>query len=342
MTKKIISLTLIALLLFSLLSCGQAAPDTPEKTPEKALKIGVLSGTTGMGAAKMIEDLNKAPSEKYESIKIYSDPSAIMSDMISKNIDIAAMPTNAAATLYNKSKGGVKVIALNTLGVLYLLDNTGEINSLSDLSGKTIHVATPGQTPEYILKNVLNKAGITDVTFSTEYTDMDTLASKLAAGKNADGEYFVKIALLPEPKVTVALNQAKANGNANLKVAIDLTAEWDKLEENPVTQGCVVVQKDVLEQFPASVDAFLADYEKSIVFITNTENLDAAANTIANVGIIPKAPIAKMALPKCNIVYVDGEKMKATLEDFLKTLYEMDKTAIGGALPDEEFYYIPQ
>ncbi len=335
MTKKLISLLLSLIMLFSLVACSQAT----NEPPEKALKIGVLSGTTGMGAAKLIEDNKTNASPAYEEIKIYSDPSAIMSDMISKNIDIAAMPTNAAATLYNKSSGGVKVIALNTLGVLYLLDNTGEINSLSDLAGKTIHVATPGQTPEYILKNILNKAGIEDVTISTEYTDMDTLASMLAT-KNEDGEHLVKIALLPEPKVTVALNQAKQNGNTDLKVAIDLTAEWDKLEDNSVTQGCIVVQKEILEKYPSAVDAFLADYEASINYITDEQNLDEAANTIASAGIIPKAPIAKSALPKCNIVYIDGEEMKDTLSAFLNILYEMDKTAIGGAIPNEDFYYI--
>ena len=329
--KRTLALILLTIVLaVSLFGCSK-----PENTAEKPLKIGVLSGTTGMGAAKLIEDLNAlgGSSERYESIKIYSDPSAIMSDMISGTIDIAAMPTNAASTLYNKSQKKVSVLALNTLGVLYLLDNTGSVNSLNDLSGKTIHVATPGQTPEYILKHVLAEAGIENVTISTEYTDLDSLATAAASG-------IANIALLPEPKVTAALTQAKKAENSKLKVAIDLTSEWDKLEDTSVTQGCIVAQKEVIENYPTSVKSFLQDYKASIEYITNPENLDAAANTIANAGIIPKAPIAKTALPKCNIVYIDGEEMKNTMSSFLEVLFEMDKTAVGGALPEDDFYYI--
>ncbi len=333
MKRKIIALALITVMLFSLFACGQKAPEEPVK----ALKIGVLSGPTGMGAAKLIEDLDAlgGSSEQYESIKIYSDPSAILSDMIGGNIDIAAMPTNAASTLYNKSEGKVSVVALNTLGVLYVLDNTGMVKTLSDLSEKTVYVATPGQTPEYILKNVLTKAGIENVTFAYDYTDLDSLTTAVAGG-------IAEIALLPEPKVTIASNQAKAGGNTNLAIAINLTEEWDKLEENPVTQGCIVAQNDIIENYPASLEKFLNDYEASINYIVAEENLDAAATSIANAGILPKAAIAKSALPKCNIVYIDGEEMKATMESFLKILFDMDKTAIGGKLPDEKFYYIAE
>ena len=329
--KKLIAFTLAALMLVSLFACGQ----TPSQNEEKALKIGVLSGTTGMGAAKLMEDLNAlgGTSEQYESIKIYTDPSAILSDMIGGNIDIAAMPTNAAATLYNKSQGKVSVVALNTLGVLYILDNTGSVKSLSDLSGKTVYVATPGQTPEYIFKNILNKAGIENVTLAYDYTDLDSLTSAVAGG-------IAEIALLPEPKVTIAMSQAKAGGNTNLSIAVDLTKEWNAVEENPVTQGCIVARNEIIEKYPASLEKFLSDYEESIKFISAEENLDAAANCIANVGILPKAPIAKSALPKCNIVYIDGEEMKSAMESFLKVLFDMDKTAIGGKLPDENFYYV--
>ena len=331
LTRKLIALTLVVLMLTSMFACGEK----PSESPEKALKIGVLSGTRGMGAAKLIEDLNTigGTSEQYESIKIYSDPSAILSDMIGGNIDVAAMPTNAASTLYNKSEGKVSVVALNTLGVLYILDNTGSVKSLSDLSGKKIYVATPGQTPEYILKNILEKAGIENVTLAYDYTDLDSLTTAAASG-------IAEIALLPEPKVTVAMTQAKSGGNTNLSIALDLTKEWDNVEENPVTQGCIVVRNEIIENYPASLEKFLADYEESIKFISAEENLEAAANCIANVGILPKAPIAKSALPKCNIVYIDGEEMKTTMEAFLKVLYDMDKTAIGGKLPDENFYYV--
>ena len=338
--KKLTSLLLVFVLILAIFS-SCAPKDVKDPVSEesvKPLKIGVLSGTTGMGSAKLVNDI-KAGGEEiskyYESIDIYTDPSTLLSDFISEKVDVAALPTNAASTLFNKSKGNAKVVAINTLGVLYILDSSGEVKSLSDLSGKTVYVATPGQTPEYILKHILNENNIENVNLSYDYTDLDSLTSAIATGA-------VEIALLPEPKVTIAQVTAANNGIANLAVAIDLTEEWNKVEDTVLTQGCVVVRKDIAENYNASLEKFLKDYEASINYITDESNLDLAAEAIASSGIIPKAAIAKKALPKCNITFIAGEEMKAALSSFLKVLYDMDKTAIGGNLPADDFYYISE
>lgn len=333
--KKLISLLLVTIALLTVLtSCAQKDPASED--PIAPLKIGVLSGTTGMGAAKLVNDI-KAGGEEiskyYASIDIYTDPSTLLSDIISEKVDIAALPTNAASTLFNKSKGNAQVVAINTLGVLYVLDSTGSVKSLSDLSGKTVYVATPGQTPEYIFKHLLEENNIENVNIAYDYTDLDSLTSAVATGA-------VEIALLPEPKVTIAQNTAASNGIANLAVAIDLTEEWSKVEDTVLTQGCVVARKEIVENNNAALEKFLTDYEASISYITDKNNIDAAADAIAASGIIPKAPIAKKALPKCNITFIAGEEMKAALSSFLKVLYDMDKTAVGGNLPTDDFYYI--
>ncbi|MBE6696440.1 MAG: ABC transporter substrate-binding protein [Ruminococcaceae bacterium] len=333
--KKLVSLLLVIVALLTVLTaCAQKDPTSENQiTP---LKIGVLSGTTGMGAAKLVNDI-KAGGEEiskyYASIDTYTDPSTLLSDIISGKVDIAALPTNAAATLFNKSKGNAQVVAINTLGVLYVLDSSGSVKSLSDLSGKTVYVATPGQTPEYIFKHIIEKNNIENVTISYDYTDLDSLTSAVATGA-------VEIALLPEPKVTIAQTTAANNGIANLAVAIDLTEEWSKVEDTVLTQGCVVARKETVDNNNAALEKFLADYEASISYITDKNNIDAAADAIAASGIIPKAPIAKKALPKCNITFIAGEEMKAALSSFLKVLYDMDKTAVGGNLPTDDFYYI--
>ncbi len=345
MKKLLCALLILSMLLLSLAGCHNNIPNQPSdttgesETPKNPLKIGVLSGTTGMGIAKLASDLKTSDGESnadikqfYEDIVIYTDPSTLLSDMIAKKVDVAALPTNAAATLFNKSNGDVKALAINTLGVLYILDNTGEIKSLSDLEGKTVYVATPGQTPEYILKNIIEKNNIENVTFAYDYTDLDTLTGEVAKGDK------VKIALLPEPKVTIAMTKAQSMNNANLAVAIDLTEEWNKVESTVLTQGCIVARKEVIENQAVELQQFLSDYKASIEYVTNPENLDSASEMIAATGILPNVAVAKKALPKCNIAYLDGQALKDALSGFLKVLFDMDAKAVGGKLPTDDFY----
>lgn len=345
MKKLLCALLILSILLLALAGCNNKSPNQPSDTtgeaqvPENPLKIGVLSGTTGMGIAKLASDLKASDDtsssdirQYYDDIVIYTEPSTLLSDMIAKKVDVAALPTNAAATLFNKSNGDVKALAINTLGVLYILDNTNEIKSLSDLEGKTVYVATPGQTPEYILRSIIEKNNVENVTFAYDYTDLDTLTGEVAKGEK------VKIALLPEPKVTIAMTKAASMNNANLAVAIDLTEEWNKVQGTTLTQGCIVARKDVIENQAIELKQFLKDYKVSIEFVTNPENVDSASEMIAATGILPNAAVAKKALPKCNIAYLDGQELKDALSGFLKVLFDMDAKAVGGTLPNDDFY----
>ncbi len=321
MKRILCILTLLALLILPLASCAD---------PEEPLRIGVLSGTTGIGITKMIDEAE----QDYAFSQPYTAPDVLVSDVIAGTVDIAAVPVNAAAALYNRTEGGVRVIAINTLGVMYLLDNTGTVHSLADLAGKTVHVATPGQTPFYILKHLVDEAGILNVNYEDEFTDLDVLATKAATGE-------VEIALLPEPKVTVALNKAAQQQNANLRVAVDLTAVWDETEDFTLAQGCVVVRTEIWEKHPDRVREFLSDYERSITYMTAPENLDAAAALLQEHGIIPNAALAKKALPRCNIAFISGTEMKGHLTALYQVLFAMDPRAVGGKLPEEEFYVLP-
>ncbi|MBQ3017254.1 MAG: ABC transporter substrate-binding protein [Clostridia bacterium] len=307
--KKIIALVLtLTFTLLSLASC---------KRDDTKINIGVMSGPTGMGMAKLMND-EGAESEKYE-FEIYSDPTNGTTDLMSKKLDMLCLPTNAAANLFTKQKN-ISVIAINCLGSLYLLaNNETEINSIKDLEGKTIYSSVATSTTKPIIDFILKENGV-NATVEIE-KDHDTLVAKLASKE-------VNIAVLPEPKVTAALI-----ANKDYSVKLNLSEEWSKVSDTPLTMGCIVVRNDFLEEHKSVVDSFLKDYKASIDFINDKNNNANAAEMIVSAGVLPKLPVAKGALNNLygSIVYIEGDEMKNALKAFY--------TAIGLAQPDEAFYY---
>ena len=325
--KKLLALVLATLMLLSLfIACGKK-----EETPD-AINIYTLNGTTGFGMAKLMND--NAENGKY-TVTVKTDASDVTAALINGDIDIAALPTNAAANVFNKTDGGVKILAVNTLGCLYLLTKEGTtINSFADLAGKTVYV--PAQNPTFIFTELCKKNNLvpgTDITIdSTSYAQPANLRDAIAG--DVEG---VDIAVLPEPMVTIAVSSAKQNG-VTLTNALDLTAEWDKVNTpGSLVQGCVVVRTEFLEKYPTAVAEFLTDYKASIEYLS-TNTAEAAQMIEAN-GIFAKAAVAEKAIPKCNVCYLDGAEMKAAMEIYLNVLYNINANSIGGKLPTDEFYY---
>lgn len=321
-------LAILMVLPLALSSCGKKTQELLGVEPEEESKTKVyaLSGTTALGMAQMING------GAYD-ISLYSDPQVVANAVISGECSIAALPTNVAAKLYKKSEGKIQLLALNTLGVLYVIDTTGTVKSLADLKGKTVYVPGSGSNPEYVTLALLKGAGLnvgTDVTVDTDtYASPDALQGALAAGQ-------AQIAVLPEPKVSAVTSAA-----SNATVAIDLTVEWEKLYgENTLVQGCLVVNKAFADANPDAVKKFLDDYKTSVDFIV--AGSDEAIDMIVKAGILPKAAIAKKALPNCNICCITGEAMKSAISVFYEKIFALDPTSIGGALPADGFYYIAQ
>lgn len=321
--KKCIALLLALLLALPLLVSCSDEPDV--------IRVYTLNGTTGFGMAKMMSD--NAGNEKYQ-FTVKSDASDVTAALIAGEVDIAALPTNAAANVYNKTNGGVKILAVNTLGCLYVLTKDGvTVNSIADLRGKTVYV--PAQNPTFIFTDICKKSNLTpgtDITIDDKsYAKPDVLRDALASGA-------VDIAVLPEPMVTIAVSKAKTN-SITLSVALDLTAEWNRVNpEGSLVQGCVVVRTEFLEKYPEAVKEFLAEYKQSVAYVN--ENTSDAAQLIASTGIFAQAAIAEKAIPKCNICYLDGADMKTKMEAYLIALMGINPTSVGGALPDANFYYI--
>jgi len=316
--KKLVSVLLALLLALSV--CAFADGET--------VRVVALNGPTGMGMVKMMKD--EAENAGYQ-FSLESAPDVITPAIVKGEVDIACVPANLASVLFNKTQGGVQVLAVNTLGVLYIVERGDTIHTAEDLRGRTLYVSGKGATPEYAINYILTEAGLdpekdVDLQFCAEHAECLT---NLLANENA-------VAMLPQPFVTVA--QTKAS---DLRVALDLTEEWDRLQEGSETPsgmitGVVVARKAFVEANPDAVKAFLTEYAASVAYVN--ENVDEAAKLIGEYGIVAEN-VAKVAVPKCNIVCITGEEMKTKLSGYLNVLFAQNLAAVGGQLPDDGFYY---
>lgn len=361
MTRKLLALTLSLALTAGLAACSTQAPaeDTapPESSapaaetqtpaaetavPYQTVHLGLLSGPTGMGAAKMISDSDAAyaqiedgtydPSngvlEHYE-VTLGSDPANdIVPRLTNGELDIAAIPTNLAATLYNRTDGGIKLLALNTLGVLHILENGDTVNSLADLEGRTLYATGQGSNPEYVLNYLLEANGLDPAAD----VDIQWLASEELTARMASGD--IDLCMLPVPAATTVMMQ-----NSDVRDAIDLNDAWTESgAQGTFTMGCLVARTEWLEDNSELVPGILEEYAASIDYANS--NPEEASALIEQYGIVPKAAVAQAAIPQANMVCITGEDMKG-IADYYQVLFDADPTSIGGAIPGEDFYYIP-
>ena len=323
--KRILFLALALLMVLPLFAACQ------KYDGELTVNVWVLNGTTGFGIAPLIEDKKADNTALNYNFTVETNAANVQSALINGDADIAALPTNAAAALYNKTGGEVVLLALNTRGVLYLVANTAKASAptfLAELAGKTVYC--PAQNPAFVTKALLDKAQIAGVTLdSTTYAEPAALRDAVASG-------LVDFAVLPEPMVTIAISKAKqANAGVTLTAALDLTKEWESaFGSDSLVQGCIVARRAFVEEHPEEVKKFLEEYEASITFVM--ENPADASQKIVNSGVFAQAAVAEKAIPKCNLCFVTGEEMKNAMTAFLSAL---PLNSIGGALPADDFYY---
>ncbi len=327
-TMKLLSfvLALLMILPLALMSCA------PKADGDLEIKVYALNGTTALGMAQMIQKAKDGTDTMNYNISLHASADAITGAIVNGECAIAALPTNAAANLYKKSQGKIQLLALNTLGILYLLDAENSVSSINDLRGKTVYVPGSGTNPEFITIALLEAAGLkvgTDVFVNaTDYNSPDALQAAIIQGQ-------AKIAVLPEPKVTVVTNQ-----KPTVSVALNLTEEWEAIHgENTLVQGCLVVNKVFAEEHPVEVARFLKDYEDSVNYIK--AGSDDAITMIVNAKILLNAEVAKKALPKCNLCFISGEDMKPLMNSFCQTLHESNSKAVA-AIPDDGFYFVAE
>ncbi|MCL1996916.1 MAG: ABC transporter substrate-binding protein [Defluviitaleaceae bacterium] len=340
---KTFAVTLCTLVLVFSVACGTPGvsptvdlPDPPQTQPAPIaelpeqeyevqetidINIGVLMGPTGLGALLLME-------QGYYNFEIFGSPDEIVPQLIQGNIDLAAVPANLASVLYNNTDGAVQVLAINTLGVLHIVDATGEIETIQDLENRTIFLSGLGGVPQFALNYVLEMNGLTpgeNVTleFRSEHTE---IAALLESGE-------AEIALLPQPFVTVvSLN------NENLNIVLDLTEEWNRVQPNyALVMGVMVGRREFIDENEEGLRLFLEQYQESTDFVN--ANVAEAAQLAVDFGILPSVGVATHAIPGSNIVFISGEQMQQYLQGFLGVLYGENPVSVGGSLPGEDFYF---
>jgi len=328
-------LLLIALTLLVCISaftaCGKDDKDdssaVSSDTAKTTIRIGGLKGPTSMGMVKLMEDAEKGLTENDYEFTVEATADMITPKLIKGELDMVAVPANLASVLYNKNDGKFQVLALNTLGVIYIVEKNADVSSLSDLKGKTVYATGKGSTPEYNLRYLLSQAGVDpdkDLTIEWKSEPNEVVALL----KNADSG----VAMLPQPYVTVAKSQVEG-----LNTAINLNEEWNKLNNGSMmVTGVMIVRKDFAEANKDAINAFLNEYKASTEYI-NANAEEASAWVEKRIGV--KAAVAKQAIPYCNITFISGTEMKTALNGYLKVLFDQKAESVGGKLPGDDFYY---
>lgn len=341
MKKKMISALMVLAMSFSLLAgCGKSENKNEAENesvseeadaPAAQVRIGALKGPTSMGLVRLMEKQENGETENEYSFTMEATADVLLPSVISGDLDIVLVPANVASVLYNKTEGNVSVIDINTLGVLYMVSADTSVSQMDYLKGRTIYLTGKGTTPDFVLQYLLAKNNIDLSEVTLEYKSESTeVAAVLAENPEAVG-------LLPQPYVTALQIQ-----NPDIVSVLDMTAQWEAVQGeggSMLVTGVTVVRNEFLEQNPEAVKKFLEDHKESAQYAN--ENVEAAAQLVANYGIVEKAPVAQKAIPLCNITYIDGEDMKAALTGYLEVLAAQDASFIGGTLPGEDFYYIP-
>ena len=354
--KKLLAMLLALSMAFALTACKKSAEEPsvspsdsvtesaePSESPSaessapvmgEDVRLAVLSGPTGIGAAKLLSDSDADATVNHYDYTIAADNSELVAGLTGSDpaFDIATVASNVAVNLYNKTDGGVKIIALGTLGVLHILESGGNetVSSVADLAGKTIWAVGQGANPEYILRYVLSENGLDpDKDVTILFADAAEVTQKLMTGE-------AEVAMLPVPAATAAI--LKSEGK--VRAALDMTEEWNALNTgSQLIMTAVVARTEFIEQHPDAVSLFLEEYAGSIDYV-NT-NVDDAAELVAGFGITPSAPIAKQAIPQCHLTYIAGKDMGPAISGYYDILWQADPAAVGGSLPDDGIYYVP-
>lgn len=330
---------LLIMMMFFVTGCSQKAEKQPETigvevstTKQEAsdttqIRVGSLKGPTSMGLLWMMESNEEKKSNPSYAFTMETDASALLPLMIKKELDIALVPANVAATLYQKMSGELAVIDINTENVLSILSADTSVSKIKDLKGKTIYLTGKGTTPDYVLSYLLEQNGLQEQDVTLEYkSEVAEVAAILA-------EHPESFGLLPQPFVTSACMQ-----NPNLSVRISLGEAWKEInQESSIVTGVTVVRKEFLEEHPDAVKNFMEQHQNSVAYVN--ENIEEAAALVVKYGILGKEAVAIKAIPECNITYKDCEEMKQLLSGYLKVLYDLNPSSVGGAIPGDDFYY---
>ena len=330
MFKKKRNFMLIGLVLTILGSMILTACNKGNQESAREVRIASLKGPTSIGLIKLMEDASNDESQLSYDFTIAGTADEVSGGLIKGDFDIAAIPCNLASVLFNKNEGKIRLAGINTLGVLYIIETGDKINSVEDLRGKTIYSTGYGTTPQYTLNYLLDLYGIIpDEDITIEYKNEATEVAAILS--NTDDA----IAMLPQPFITTVMMN-----NDKVRIALDIEEEWQKASdgEDSVVTGVIVVREEFIEEYPEAFETFMKEYKDSVDFVNG--NVEEAAKLVDKFDIF-KEEVARKAIPYCNVTLIRGQEMKDRVTVYLQALYEQNPEAIGGKMPEDEFYYIP-
>lgn len=324
--KKLLCAALLPVFILSLTACGKNNDSSKVTEPGKgiAMSVACIKGPTGVGFCGLMERQDTFNSYTFT---VASSADEISGKIVSGEINVASVPTNLAVKLYNKTGGKLKILAVNTLGVLSVLENGGSVHSVADLKGKTVYSTGEGSNPEYILRYILTENGLDpekDVKLQFLATN-DELIAALVSGK-AD------IAMVPEPAATTVLSKKET-----LRRALNMGDEWDKVSDSRLMMGCVVALEKFVDANPEATAAFLEEYKSSVEAALS--DVPGTAKLCEKYGIIPSAAVAEAAVPNCGLTFVSGADIERNIKGYYEVLFAADPSSIGGKLPESDFYY---
>lgn len=310
-------------------SSSSGQPDASAPAGRTEVNLMVLSGPTGVGAAKLLNDNELGVSDNHYNVTVATDNTEVTFALTNKDADIAAIATNAAATLYAQSGGSIQVLAVNTLGVLYILEKGNTVHGLADLAGKTLYCPsnTKGANPEHILNHLLSKTHMDQAAVNIEWLTPQEITAKITSSDSG-------VCMLPVPAATALMVQ-----DSGVRQAVSLSETWEDVEGAPLPMGCVVARTAFVEEHPQAVEAFLEEYRQSIAYMSDPANLSDAAKLVAEYGIAPNEKVAAAAIPQCSLTFLTGREMREVLEGYYEILFQAEPKSIGGGLPYDSFYY---
>lgn len=307
---------------------------TPTPTPsetapaeKQTVNLAVLKGPSGVGAAKLLADSDAGETANDYAYSILADNTEIVAGLSSGSLDIAAVASNVAANLYNKTNGGIQIAAVSGLGVLYILENGNTVQSMADLKGQTLYATGQGANPEYVLNYLLTENGVDPAEVDIQWKTADEISALMVSGE-------ARLCMMPVPAAT-----AIQMSNPDVREALDLSAEWDGLNNGShLTMTCIAVRTAFAQEHPEAVENFLADYAASVEYVKGDPA--AASELVAQYGITPKAKIAELAIPKCSLVCITGKvDMADAIQGYFEVLSAANPDSLGGSIPDDGFYF---
>lgn len=326
--KKLLSV-MICVMMAAVIFAGCGTKADTNISDKITVRVGGLKGPTSMGLMFLKEKNDAGQAGENYEFTMVTAADELLTQVVKGEVDIALVPANVASILYNKTEGKISVIDINTLGVLYMVSGDDSIKDMQDLKGRTVYLTGKGTTPDYVLNYLLsaNDIDVSDITLEYK-SEAAEVAAVLAENPQAVG-------LLPQPFVTAACSQNEA-----LKVVLDMNEQWKLVQGeagSSLVTGVTIVRNEFLEAHKEAVDVFMQEHKDSTIAIN--DDVEHGAELVAEAEIVAKAPIAKLAIPKCNITYIDKEDMKQALSGYLNVLFEQSPESVGGALPGEDFYY---